>query len=59
MIKNKIIEIVVEPNIVYKNDKIKIKVKCKRNIKVSEIKNCTVNDLRKYKVKDLRGDIKI
>lgn len=57
MAQNKIIEIVVEPTTVYKNEKMKIKVKCIRNIKVLEIRNYTANDLKKYKVKDLRGDM--
>ena len=52
---NKIEEIIVEPNPVYKSSTFKIKVKCRRFLFIKELKSYTVIELKKYKIKELRG----
>ena len=47
---NKIEEIIIEPNPIYKSSKFKIKVKCRRFLFIKELKSYTVNDLKKYKI---------
>lgn len=54
-IGNKITEIVLEPDPVFKNNKFKIKVKCTRFLTVKELKPYTVKELKKFTVKELRG----
>lgn len=52
---NKIEDIIIEPNPIYKTSTFKIKVKCRRFLFIKELKSYTVNDLKKYKIKELRG----
>lgn len=55
MTKNKINEIVTEPNPTYKSEIFKIKIRCTRYLKVNELKSITVKEIKKYTVREIRG----